>query len=564
MLLAGAAPPAAGAPSDATCPAPFGTALEAGAHRFLGNVTDADGGLLDTLLMPGAQRTPATVVAFGGRLALVAEVKVDQGPSFTWGVLVRFYSNDTGWNSAPVWLSSADTAVAYPVGFHVRPTAALWGGSLFVAWTGEGSPAGGPADRIVLVRRVAQDGTVTPWLNGSDTDPRRANQHPFLLPAGDTLYLAYAAGEGEADPAATHIQVRAFDGVAFVASEEITRPPAGWSDELPALAWDGAEAVFAVWTRTNTSGLGAKLMFSARNATAWGPEFEVAPLGHAASANPAAAFFEGRLLVAYATDDATEIVGPDADVRWRSFDPSTAEWSGPSSVNPQPSSGEDSSPAFSLVGGTLYFGWSTTDDFYSHGSDADPVYRPFEGGALGATVEVAAADDNSSDGPPHVLELAGVTYAHFAWTPPVEPGQPRGDTREAIRVLSRPAAWFDGLAAVYTFEAASENGSTRVAVTPAASVPESARLTLRLADGSLYPLAREGGKHVAWAPVEPARPDFDVLACGAPIALTPGAHATPPAGTDWTLLAAAAAVGALAVGAYLVARGPRRRGPPPA
>ncbi len=561
LTLGGALPPASGAGADESCPAPFGSALEVGSHSFLGGGTDPDEAYLDTLLMTGAQRTPARVIGFGDRLALVAEVKVDKDEAFTWGELIRFYSNATGWDTTPVWSSSLDPSEPYPVGFHVRPSAALWGGSLFVAWTAEGSPAGGPTDRLVLVRRVAADGSMDPWVIGSDTDPRRANQHPFLLPAGDTLYLTYAVGEGETDPAATHIAVREFDGTGFSSSQDIARPPAGWSDESPSLAWDGGDGLYAIWSRTNTSGLGATLMFSQRNTSGWGLPVELASVGHAADANAAVAFFGGKLLVAYTTDWAPDISGPDADVHWRSLDPATGLWSDAQSVNPQPSGGDDSGPAFSRVGDLLYVGWSTTDDFYARGSDSDPVYRVFDGTQLGPVQQLVPEDDVASDSPPRFVEVGGVTYAHWMWTPPVEPGQPRGDSREALRVVERPIAWFDGVSALYSFDAVSQNGSAHVVVspTPAGIVPAGARLALRLADGSLYPLVPEGENHVAWAPVDPARPDFDVLACGTPISIAPSGRPLPGQGVDLVPYVTAGAVMAVAVAAYVVARGRRAR-----
>jgi len=169
-----------------------------------------------------------------------------------------------------------------------------------------------------------------------------------------------------------------------------------------------------------------------------------------------------------------------------------------------------------------------------------------------------------ADGAPHCLKNGDFLYAHWMWTPPSLPGTPRGDSREAIRLVSRPSQWFDSVQAKYSFGGVSENGSSQlfIELTPLDRVPASARVVARLADGRLYALERGVNRFEVWAPVEPSRPDFEVLGCGVELPLE-GVPTVPddPVGPDyltWTFLIVG--ITATAAGLWLVWRalGPKR------
>lgn len=508
---------------SASCGSPLGPEAERGANHVLQAAADPEYDLIDTVRMSGAQRSGETVLYFGGHLVLVAEVKVDKDSNFTWAVFVRFHSNETGWNSSQIWLSSPDTTVAYPSGVHIRPTAAVWRDRLYVAWDSAGSQQGAPADRLLLMRSVDRNGMADTTRVASDTDPTRSNQHPYLLPLADRLVLAYSTAAGESDPSENHIVVRSFDGSSFAPSEVLSAPDDGWTDGLPLVAGDPAGHLYALWSSSNLLGNGARLLFSRDNMSNWSAPAILADLGLSATGAPAGAFFNGRFIAAYATQNLADVDGPDVEIFWRSLEPATGEWSAASSANPQPSNGDDVGPSFALIGGALYIGWSTNEDFYySHGSDTDPVYRVFNGTGLGPVVELSVSDDRATDGTPHFVEVGDHLYAHWMWTPPADPGTPRGDSREAIRLANRPPQWYDGLRASYSIRSVSENGSSElfVKVENATGAPATGVFVVRARDGSTHRLEPTADGYVGWAPVEPDTPDLEVLACGKPLPLT--------------------------------------------
>lgn len=573
FLLALALAPAPGvgaAPStDPTCGTPLGVEAELGANLVLSPGQDPEFDLVDTLRMPGAQRSPETIVSAWGRLVLVAEAKVDKDTNFTWGVFARIHSNLTGWNAAQVWLSSANTSQYYPQGVHIRPSAALWNDRLWVAWDAQGSELGGPNDRMILLRSTDAGGAVDASRRASETDPNRTTQHPNLIATSGGLELAYSTSDGDSGPSDSHIVVRSFDGSQFGPSTPISNLSDGWADALPTLAYDGASRLFAGWTATNATGVSSRLMFAWREAGVWSPPVALAELGHSPSSAPALAAYNGRAYVAFTTDYMLDVNGVDSDVRWRVFDPGSLNWSAAQTVNPEPSNGDDAAPTLTVVGPQLYAGWTTTEDFYySHGSDSDAVYRTFDGSALGPLVELSDPDDNASDASPHFVRVGAHLYAHWMVTPTPIPGAPRGDAREGVRLVDRPTQWYDGLHASFRFSAVSENGSAHLLVDPsggASNLPSPVRLVARLPNGEVYPLAPTPGGFAAWVPVDPTQPDFEILACGKPIALAhvPLEAPAPPPGVPpgYVVALGVAAVAGIAFAALRRRRGPPKEGP---
>ncbi len=568
FVLCAAAPTGSAASTDPgfACGSPLGPEADHRTNVILDETDDPEFDLIDAMRMPGAQRSAQIILSVWGKLVLVGEAKVDQGTNFSWAIFARVHSNTTGWNTTAIWLSSPDTSQYYPQGAHIRPSAVVWEDRVWVAWDAQGSAFGGPTDRLILLRSIDRNGSADATRVASATDPSKTTQHPVIVAGPAGLELAYSTADGDVAPGDTHLVARSFDGAVFGPTALISNISDGWADALPALAGDGAGGLFAAWTAANATGLSSLVMFASRGAGGWSAPQALAQLGNSPSSPPAVAFFASRAYIAYSTDYFPDLNGTDSEVRWLVFAPSSGAWVGPTTVNPEPSSGDDAAPTLTVAGGRLLAGWSTTEDFYySHGSDSDPVFRPFDGSSFGDIAELSAADDRAADHSPYFVEVGNHLYAHWMQTPPQQPGDPRGNSREAIRLISRPPQWYDGLSVEYRVAAVSENGSTLIGLTmrrggvgePAGSIP----LSARLADGSLIAFeATRDGRAEAWLAVDPLRPDFEVLACGKPLPLA-RAPDPPPIGPGPPLVQAALILTAVFVAAAAIPVWTRRKGP---
>jgi hypothetical protein len=257
-----------------------------------------------------------------------------------------------------------------------------------------------------------------------------------------------------------------------------------------------------------------------------------------------------------------DVSGLDSEVRWFVVDTATGAVTGPQTVNPEPTAGEDVLPTLSVLSTGLAVGWSTDEDTaYSHSSDTDPVYRMYNGTAFGPVFEMSDSADIDADGAPSFFEVGGHLYAHWMLTPPQHPGDPRGNSREVVRLVSRPAQWYDNLSLVYSIPQVAENGSAKVHLEADARL-EGRVVLLRLPDGTLFEMVPDGGGRSVWAPVDPSAPDFDVLACGLPADVSPlPPRPPPPPPPPYAVVAATAAVAAALVIVGLRMRG--GKSPPP-
>ncbi len=546
-------PPAAGAPGpgvDPSCGTPLGLEAASGANAILAHAEDPEYDTVDALRIPGAQRSPETLVAAWGRLVLVAEAKVDQGVNFTWGVFARIHSNTTGWNTPPIWLSSPDTSQAYPRGVHVRPSAAVFEDRVWVAWDAQGSELGGGSDRMILLRSLDSEGTASPAIRASETSPNATTQHPVLHASAGGLVLAYSTSDGDAAVGDTHIVVRTFDGSAFGPTVAVSDVSDGWSDALPALADDGAGGLVAAWTATNASGSSTRLKFARYSAGSWAGPLAIAELGSSPSSAPAIGMVGGHLFIAYSTTFAPDLDGTDSDVMMTAYDFPSGGFVPAVRVNPEPSNGDDTAPTLARVGDLMYVGWSTDEDFYyAAGADTDAVYRTLDGTTFGPVVTLSDPTLNNSDASPSFVGVGSHVYAHWMVTPPPLPGTPRGDSREAVRLVTRAPQWYDNLTLGYRFAAVSENGSALLQVVlPGDPSVAGHEILARLPDGALFALEPSPSGPSAWVPLDPATADFELLACGKPVAKErlPSPPTPPPPSLALGLLAvlAVAAVSA--------------------
>jgi hypothetical protein len=516
-------PGAAATPDfDASCGSPLGTEAETGANLVLAHAADPEYDLIDTLRMPGAQRSPEVIVSAWGKLVLIAEVKVDQFSNFTWAIFARIHSNVTGWNVTPIWLSSVDTTQDYPVGVHVRPSAAVWNDRLWVIWDAQGSTLGGPTDRLMLLRSIGPDGVADATRVASATDPNRTNEHPVLIATPQAIEIAYSTSDGDVAAGDTHIVERSFNGTGFGPTQAVSNVSDSWADALPAIAADAQGNLYAAWTAVSQTGLSSRVLAAWRHDGLWSNATALAELGHSPSSPPAVAAFLDRVFIAYSTDYFPDLNGTDSEVRWVVFSPVTGTYAPAQTVNPEPSNGDDSGPTLAVVDGKLLVGWTTTEDFYyAAGSDPDAVYRPFDGTAFGPLVVLSDPAVNQSDASPHFVQVGGHLYAHWMMTPPQVSGAPRGDAREGIRLVERPRQWYDDFQVWYSFPTIAENATARILLDRArmgSFVPGDAQLKVRVPSSALYPVVNGS----AWVPVNPSAPDFQVLACGKVIQATAG------------------------------------------
>jgi hypothetical protein len=551
----------AAAAVDPTCGTPLGTEAEEGANSAIPTDGNPEHAAVDAARMPGAQRSPQVILSAWGRLVLVAEFKVDEGSNFTWAIQARIHSNTTGWDTPAIWLSSPDTSQYYPQGAHIRPSAVFFNDRVWVVWDAQGSALGGPSDRFIAVRSFDRNLTADVMRAASASDPNRTVQHPALVSAGDRMVLAYSTADGDTQPGDTHIEARTFDGSTFGAALRLSNLSDGYGAGLPAMDSDPSGRVFVAWTAANASGESANLQFAWHDGSLWRAPTTLAELGSAGPTGPSVAAFAGRAYVAYSTARIGEVSGTDSEVRMFAFDPDLEAWQGPTTVNPEPTGGDDAAPTLRATAAGLAIGWSTTEDaVYAFTADPDPVYRLFDGTAFGPVIGLANPYDNNSGASPSFVEVGGHLYAHWMLTPPQNPGDPRGNAREVVRLVSRPPQWYDNLTITYRFPQVSDNGSALVALSAGGLSLEGRAVALRLPDGSLHRAA--GGREVSvWAPVNPSAPDFQVLACGLPVtarAEAAGAPATPISPLFVVAVVLTFAAGALLARAVLRRRRARR------
>jgi hypothetical protein len=177
----------------------------------------------------------------------------------------------------------------------------------------------------------------------------------------------------------------------------------------------GGGGLFVGWAAANATGQTSLVMFAWRGPTGWSAPRALAPLGSSGATGPAVAYFEGLFYIAYTTSHLVDLSGSDSEIRWITYDPAADATAGPTTVNPEPTGGDDESPTLTVTPLGLAVGWSTNEDVvYAHSSDPDPVFRTFNGSAFGPVVELSDADDNASDAAPSFVSLGQAVYAHWS------------------------------------------------------------------------------------------------------------------------------------------------------
>jgi hypothetical protein len=106
--------------------------------------------------------------------------------------------------------------------------------------------------------------------------------------------------------------------------------------------------------------------------------------------------FQDKIYFVWASDDQNYTSGTEHDIALRTLDPDTGEWGPIVEVTPN-DGGQDREPQAAVLDGRLVIAWRTNDDGKADGTDDDIVLRTYDGAAFSEIVEVTPDGDGAMD-----------------------------------------------------------------------------------------------------------------------------------------------------------------------
>ena len=351
-------------------------------------------------------------------------------------VSVKFFSAVSSFDgkawSAPAYLSSPDITRMVRSQLNVNPRMAADDRGVYVVWgSNEPNWTDGPDDDIVF--RHTEDGT-----NWSDvievTGPENTglDKLPRVVPMGDKVWFLWETTDPhDSDGADMDIVMRSWDRTGFGPVIEATPKGDVWNDENMEATADG-RYLYVTWTDRNQSTGDAKAY------EVWGRVFDGegwvtdpmkltgGVLGYNANTGVAAA--DGRCHFIWETADTATRFDPSAIVI-RPWDLSGG-LGARQYVSSITGKGEDQQPYGSILRGSLYVVWVSTDDSIVVGGDPDLVYRVGTIDAQGVVRfgdfnEVSSPNDDYRDNHPLLVAYDDILYCvwtlDFNYTPFLSP-----------------------------------------------------------------------------------------------------------------------------------------------
>ncbi|MCK4757034.1 MAG: hypothetical protein KAS67_01140 [Thermoplasmata archaeon] len=188
-------------------------------------------------------------------------------------------------------------------------------------------------------------------------------------------------------------------GVTYGESVEIT-PDDGGDDQSP-LAIEYDNSLYVVYISTNpdiTTGTDMDIVMKSYDGETWESSVEVSSIDNdGGDSSPSSAVFDGKLYVAWATNDGGESTGDDWDIVIRCYDGSG--WGDVAEVTDAEDTGDDYSPQLCVFSGKLYLAWQSWDNSTSDGDDADIVLKYLDGNTWSLAPRPTVGDEGSDHSP---------------------------------------------------------------------------------------------------------------------------------------------------------------------
>ena len=498
-----------------TCPFPLGDHLVTGDVRIIdGSYSDPEYWATDTTWF-GVTFSEGRFATNGSRVSLVYEAEYEYLPynetlkTESHIVAYKEFSTATGWDTRPVFLSSADVEQPLSQGPATYPTVAGVGDDVWVAWSVSGHTKGTsgfvnpvpfwPSLGTYIVARGNRNGTWGPIEPLSDLGPVSVNVRPVSTAPRAGAYFAYQSNARETLGEQFHILGRPFDGRNFGPIEEVSTPQDGWTDETVTLGSDGSR-VAAVWTQRNATDFAngsTRVVLRVREPSgAWSDPVEVAPPGERDVTYPVVAWHDNKWYVGWSAIDAAASPGGDSSILLRAFDPLSHSTGPILYVTNATSPGFDSAAALISYGGLLHVAWNSNSVLGSPSAppaDLDAHMRTWDGTAFSQVTQMdQRAADREAALWPGFLRVGTALFATYGLNL-VNNTLGEHNQRQVIRLLERTARAEDVLSATYSIRPGSflGNGTARVNIRfqqPGRTANASDHYAIALGDGTLIRL----------------------------------------------------------------------------
>jgi len=319
--------PAAGGEGTAGCPYPLGTAAMSGENAVLGGGDDPEYQILDATRVEGGNQVQGTLLTSQGRMAVVQEMKVEFGSSTndTDMVMLRWFEDGKGWNGTPVWLSSVDTTQQLPdsppgyIAFHSRLSSTVWRDDVWTIWEGWHS-LWAPENQVMLLRGASPDWVSPMFVASEVAGDYDSAKYGAIAPLGDQLMVAYVTKDYPGTLNEYDVVWRLFDGERFGAVQPLSARANGWSEFLPTLIADGGR-VYAVWEAQSLDSWVYAVRWAVFDGVAWSAPRTIVETGVIGPSQFWPAAFQGKLWVAYDTNEPYTVNGADYEIALVSLDP---------------------------------------------------------------------------------------------------------------------------------------------------------------------------------------------------------------------------------------------------
>lgn len=289
---------------------------------------------------------------------------------------------------------------------------------LYMAWDSEDDTITNGTDRDIVLRTY--DGlNFGPIVELSTIGDTGQDFLPQLEVFNDKLYVVWETRDPiTSDGTDMDIVYRSFDGTIWSPIEEITPVGDASSDYIPQVeVFD--DRLWVVW-RTDNPSLGwstdADIVLRSFDGSAWGSYEEVTPTTNfGTDLGPCLSAYNGQLYVAWATNDAVTSSGGDWDIVVRSR--TSTAWNPVVEITNITDSGDDGNDPIDMATyqGKLVVAWGTDDSTTSDGGDYDVVMREFDGTSWAPIVEVTNPGDSSGDNIPHLQEYNDKLFITWIW-----------------------------------------------------------------------------------------------------------------------------------------------------